>query len=98
MSAIRLAPLLCYPCGAPLTSWCLLATDQPMHKTGAIILGGGGDNLARRKDAARVGGPAAGIPGMSVGTFYEGVLTAGRTSDAADAAVQADILRAGYGK
>ena len=93
---------LCWPWGAPLTSasWCLLATDQPMHKTGAIILGVGGDNLARRKDqgAARVGGPAAGIPGMSVGTFYEGVLTAGRTSDAADAAVQADILRAGYGK
>ena len=40
---------------------------QPMHKTGAIILGVGGDNL-------KVG---AGVPGLSVGTFYEGVMTAG---------------------
>lgn len=58
---------------------------QPMKKTGAIILGVGGDNMG------------AGIPGMSIGTFYEGLLTVGYTSDAADAAVQADIVAAGYG-
>ena len=62
---------------------------SPMHKTGAIILGVGGDNVSRK----RVGG---GIPGTSVGTFYEGVLTVGYTSDAVDEAVQADIRAAGY--
>jgi len=63
---------------------------QPMHKTGAIILGVGGDNADRR------GG--VGIPGTSIGTFYEGLLTVGYTSDAADAAVQADIVAARYGQ
>jgi hypothetical protein len=32
----------------------------------------------------------------SIGTFFEGVMTAGVPSDAADAAVQADIVAAGY--
>ena len=63
---------------------------QPMHKTGAIILGVGGDNAATRADV--------GVPGLSVGTFYEGILTVGYSSDAADDAVQADIVAAGYGK
>ena len=48
---------------------------QPMHKTGAIILGVGGDNFANRRtaggdltvDRAQTG---SGIPGMSIGTFY----------------------------
>lgn len=61
---------------------------QPMHKTGGIILGVGGDNVARG---------AVGIPGTSIGTFYEGVLTVGYSSDAADAAVQEDIINVGYG-
>eukprot|EP00326_Haptolina_ericina_P038193 CAMPEP_0181241512 /NCGR_PEP_ID=MMETSP1096-20121128/41168_1 /TAXON_ID=156174 ORGANISM="Chrysochromulina ericina, Strain CCMP281" /NCGR_SAMPLE_ID=MMETSP1096 /ASSEMBLY_ACC=CAM_ASM_000453 /LENGTH=74 /DNA_ID=CAMNT_0023337603 /DNA_START=1 /DNA_END=225 /DNA_ORIENTATION=+ len=64
---------------------------QPMQKTGAIILGVGGDNMARKVDDAQ-------IPGLSIGTFYEGLLTVGYSSDAADAAVQADIVAAGYGK
>ena len=34
----------------------------------------------------------------ATGTFYEGVITKGYTSQAADDAVQADIVRAGYGK
>lgn len=34
----------------------------------------------------------------AIGTFYEGVMTAGATTDAADAAVQANIVAAGYGK
>ena len=34
----------------------------------------------------------------AVGTFYEGLITAGFTTDAADDAVQADIVAAGYGK
>jgi hypothetical protein len=32
----------------------------------------------------------------AVGTFYEGVITRGYTTDAADAAVQANIVAAGY--
>ena len=77
-----------------------------MHKTGAIILGVGGDNVSgrrRRRGGGRSGndGQAAGaptIPGMSVGTFYEGAMTAGYSSDAADDAVQADVLAAGFGQ
>jgi len=34
----------------------------------------------------------------AVGTFYEGVVTQGYSTDAADAAVQADIAAAGYGR
>jgi len=34
----------------------------------------------------------------AVGTFYEGVMTTGFTSDAADNAVQANIVAAGYGR
>ena len=69
----------------------------PMHKTGAIILGVGGDNVSRRaRRASSSGAPA--IPGTSIGTFYEGVLLVGYSTDAADAAVQADILAAGYGR
>ena len=33
----------------------------------------------------------------ATGTFYEGVMTQGYTSDATDAAVQANIVAAGYG-
>ena len=72
---------------------------QPMHKAGAIILGAGGDNAARRGvpplPGDKVGG---GVPALSIGTFYEGVLTVGYSSDAADNAVQADIVGLGYGK
>jgi non-reducing end alpha-L-arabinofuranosidase len=34
----------------------------------------------------------------AIGTFFEGVMTQGYSSDAADAAVQANIVAAGYGK
>jgi hypothetical protein len=34
----------------------------------------------------------------ATGTFYEGVMTTGYTSDATDAALQANIVAAGYGK
>ena len=34
----------------------------------------------------------------AVGTFYEGVMTASYTSDATDAAIQANIVAAGYGR
>ena len=34
----------------------------------------------------------------AVGTFYEGCMTHGYTSDAADDAVQANIVAAGYGR
>ncbi len=64
---------------------------QPMHKTGAVILGVGGDNVSRG------GSKEVGIPGTSIGTFYEGVLTQGFSSDAVDDLVQQDILAAGYG-
>ena len=35
---------------------------------------------------------------QSVGTFYEGVMTAGFSTDAADDAVQANIVATLYGK
>ena len=35
---------------------------------------------------------------VGVGTFYEGAMTANYTSDATDAAVQANVVAAGYGK
>eukprot|EP00035_Acanthoeca_spectabilis_P008531 m.155290 g.155290 ORF g.155290 m.155290 type:complete len:520 (+) comp14402_c0_seq2:27-1586(+) len=80
-------------------------TYQPMHKAGAIILGVGGDNLGRSKAKAGVDGGdttkpeslGERIPGLSVGTFYEGVMTVGYSTDAADTAVQAEIVAAGYG-
>ena len=34
----------------------------------------------------------------AVGTFYEGVMTKGYSTNATDAAVQANIVAAGYGK
>ena len=34
----------------------------------------------------------------AVGTFYEGAITAGYTTDATDAALQANIVAAGYGR
>ncbi len=34
----------------------------------------------------------------AVGTFYEGVITSGYTSDETDDKVQANIVAAGYGK
>jgi hypothetical protein len=33
----------------------------------------------------------------AIGTFFEGVITKGYTTDAADDAVQANIVAAGYG-
>ena len=67
---------------------------QPMRKTGAIILGVGGDNARTRGHT----GAQVGVPGLSVGTFYEGLMTVGYPSDAADNAVQANIVEAGYGR
>jgi hypothetical protein len=65
---------------------------QPMRKSGAIILGVGGDNVARASSNL-------GIPGMSIGTFYEGMMTAGGDStDEADDAVQADIVALRFGQ
>ena len=49
---------------------------QPMHKTGAIILGVGGDNIAGRRINDRSSNAGlelydrSSIPGMSIGTFY----------------------------
>lgn len=67
---------------------------QPMHKTGAIILGVGGDNVSGKR-RQMVGG---GIPGTSIGTFYEGCLTAGYSEDAVDDAVHQNIISVGYGR
>lgn len=61
---------------------------QPMHKTGGIILGVGGDNVAHGEN----------IPGSSIGTFLEGALTAGATSDDVDNKLQADIVSVGFGR
>ena len=34
----------------------------------------------------------------AIGTFFEGAMASGFTSDATDDAIQADIVAAGYGK
>ena len=57
---------------------------NPMKQQGAIILGSGGDCCATNTN-------------LSQGTFYEGAVVAGYPSDATDAAVQANIVAAGYG-
>ena len=53
---------------------------NPMKKKGAIILGTGGDNSS-------IG---------NRGTFYEGVMTSGYSSDYADDKVYQDVIAAGY--
>ncbi|MEJ2858926.1 MULTISPECIES: arabinofuranosidase catalytic domain-containing protein [unclassified Saccharothrix] len=58
---------------------------SPMKKQGAIILGSGGD-------CCKPGGGA----NLSAGTFYEGAMVAGYPTDATEAAVQANIIAAGY--
>jgi non-reducing end alpha-L-arabinofuranosidase len=74
---------------------------QPMRKQGAIILGMGGDNVSgRRKAAGNRPTPSQtglSIPTTAIGTFFEGCMTSGYSTDAADAALQADIVAAGYG-
>jgi hypothetical protein len=56
---------------------------NPMHKQGAIILGSGGDCCQTNTN-------------KSAGTFYEGAIVRGYPSDTTDAAVQANIVAAGY--
>lgn len=63
----------------------LPAGKSPMKKDGSILLGAGGDCCYSNNNA-------------SFGTFYEGAVTAGYPSDAADNAVQANIVSTGYGK
>ncbi|MDN3025961.1 arabinofuranosidase catalytic domain-containing protein [Streptomyces sp. S.PB5] len=58
---------------------------SPMKKQGAIILGSGGD-------CCKPGGGA----NLSAGTFYEGAMVSGYPSDATEAAVQANVVAAGY--
>ena len=67
---------------------------NPMRKSGAIILGVGGDNRRRRLQERGEGRVA--VPGLSVGTFYEGVLTTGYSTDAVDSSVAADIAGVGW--
>jgi hypothetical protein len=63
----------------------LPAGKSPMKKDGSVLLGAGGDCCYSNNNA-------------SFGTFYEGAITAGYPSDAADNAVQANIVSTGYGK
>jgi len=56
---------------------------DPMLKQGGIILGSGGDCCETNTN-------------LSEGTFYEGAIVSGYPSDATDAAVQANIVSAGY--
>jgi hypothetical protein len=58
---------------------------SPMKKQGAIVLGSGGD-------CCKPGGGA----NLSAGTFYEGAMVAGYPSDATEAAIQANVVAAGY--
>jgi hypothetical protein len=63
----------------------LPAGKNPMKKQGSIVLGSGGDCCYSNNNA-------------SYGTFYEGAIVAGYPSDATDAAIQANVVNAGYGK
>ncbi|NUR03481.1 MAG: hypothetical protein HOY79_45295 [Streptomyces sp.] len=49
-----------------------------------------------QQEGAIVMGTGGDNSNWSVGSFFEGVMTAGYPSDAADAAIQADIVSAGY--
>jgi len=50
-----------------------------------------------KKQGAIVLGIGGDDSNAAVGSFFEGILTAGYSSDAADATVQANIVAAGYG-
>ena len=75
---------------------------EVMKKTGAIILGVGGDNVARRRGRWQgerdQGNSRDTIPGTSIGTMFEAVMTSGYTSEATDAAIALNIMAAGYGQ
>ena len=82
-------------------SWTWVFFSSAMLLTAGLILGVGGDNVyagRRRRRQQEAGQQQPTIPGTSIGTFYEGLLTVGYTTDEADDAVQADILAAGYGR
>jgi len=51
-----------------------------------------------KKQGAIVLGIGGDDSNAAVGSFFEGILTAGYSSDAADATVQANIVAAGYGR
>jgi len=63
------------------------AKYSPMRKQGALILGCGGDCCK----------PSGGA-NASTGIFFEGAIVSGYPTDAAENAVQASIVAAGYGK
>ena len=60
---------------------------SPMKKQGALILGCGGDCCK----------PSGGANASS-GIFFEGAIVTGYPTDAAEEAVQANVVGAGYGK
>ena len=60
---------------------------SPMKKQGALILGCGGDCCK----------PSGGANASS-GIFFEGAIVTGYPTDAAESAIQANIVAAGYGK
>ena len=51
-----------------------------------------------KKQGAIVLGIGGDNSDFGIGTFYEGVMTAGYTTDATDDAVQANIVAARYGR
>lgn len=63
----------------------LPAGKRPMKKEGAIVLGSGGDCCLTNNN-------------LSEGTFYEGAIVTGYPAGATEDAVQANIVKAGYGK
>jgi hypothetical protein len=58
---------------------------SPNKKQGSIVLGSGGDCCYSNNT-------------LSQGTFYEGAIVSGYPSDSTDAAIQANIVSAAYGK
>ena len=71
--------------------------NEGVRPSGASLPGGGNYNPMRKKGAIilGVGGDNS---DKAVGTFFEGAITRGYASDATDAAVQRNVVSAGYGR
>lgn len=91
----------------PLGQWALKGGDATVADGLKTLYDGvrpfqGDPKAPKYSPMRKKGGIILGIGGDNthgaVGTFYEGAMTTGYSTDAADAAVHADIVAAGYGK
>ena len=85
--------------GPPPGHWAIKGGDA---QSGTLRVYWDGERAPKYAPMKKQGAIILGIGGDNsdgaVGTFYEGVMTRGYSSDVADDAVQANIVAAGYGK